>query len=448
MADVSRRLQDLLEYPREGLDIELKGWLDLGNAEHKANLAQALLAMANHGGGFVVLGFKEENGFWSPMPNGPSDFAKIQDDVNDIIASYAEPAFHCDVYVERHPTAGTLHPIIEVPGVLKAPVRSKRDGPGRKHVAMNQYYIRAPGPKSRPMETGQEWDQLLHRCVVNARGDLVNEIRAIIEGAVAPRSAEHVPQGTQQRLEGFISESVKRWRKVVEERRPEKGPEHCPDGGTIFAYAIEGDFTKPSLPALLDIMRAVQGHETGWPPWWVPSEANHAPYPFENTIECSLIPSHWNDPGHADFWRASAEGMVFLWRGYQEDGTKDFEPHTLFDLTVPIWRVAETLLHAGRFAKALTGSTAMVFYRAQWSGLNGRSLTSWADPGRRLLRIERTAKQDAVVSEVLISSDATSSQLPELAEKITLPLFEVFDFYQPYKEMFREEIDKLLKRVR
>ena len=51
VATVQRRLQDLLAYPREDLGTELKNWLDLALEENKANLAQAILALANHGGG-------------------------------------------------------------------------------------------------------------------------------------------------------------------------------------------------------------------------------------------------------------------------------------------------------------------------------------------------------------------------------------------------------------
>jgi hypothetical protein len=40
--------------PHETPDIELKGWLDIvGNNDHKAVLAKSLMALANHGGGFV-----------------------------------------------------------------------------------------------------------------------------------------------------------------------------------------------------------------------------------------------------------------------------------------------------------------------------------------------------------------------------------------------------------
>jgi predicted HTH transcriptional regulator len=72
--NIQRRLQALLAYPREDLDIELKGWLDLSSEIDKAILAQAILALANSRGGYTLLGFSEEDGGWVPPEPRPSDF--------------------------------------------------------------------------------------------------------------------------------------------------------------------------------------------------------------------------------------------------------------------------------------------------------------------------------------------------------------------------------------
>jgi hypothetical protein len=56
--DPRDRLRELLVYLHEDLDVKLKDWLDPSSEEDKANLAQAILAIANHGGGYVVLGVR------------------------------------------------------------------------------------------------------------------------------------------------------------------------------------------------------------------------------------------------------------------------------------------------------------------------------------------------------------------------------------------------------
>jgi predicted HTH transcriptional regulator len=53
-------LKLLLEYPSEKLSIEYKSWLDLTDNAAKANLAKAAIALANEGGGIIVLGMRED----------------------------------------------------------------------------------------------------------------------------------------------------------------------------------------------------------------------------------------------------------------------------------------------------------------------------------------------------------------------------------------------------
>lgn len=52
------RLADLLVDVREDLDFEVKNWLNLRDSNDQATFAKAVLALANHGGGFVVLGLR------------------------------------------------------------------------------------------------------------------------------------------------------------------------------------------------------------------------------------------------------------------------------------------------------------------------------------------------------------------------------------------------------
>ena len=52
-------LDDLIHEPREALDIQVKEWLDLADNDHRSMIAKEIIALANHGGGFLVIGFEE-----------------------------------------------------------------------------------------------------------------------------------------------------------------------------------------------------------------------------------------------------------------------------------------------------------------------------------------------------------------------------------------------------
>ena len=89
-------LQPLITEPREDLAAEYKNWLDLiskEHKEHKAILAKAAIALANHGGGYIIIGFAEQG---QTLVSGPCPerIPEItQDSVNAAISRYAEPRF-------------------------------------------------------------------------------------------------------------------------------------------------------------------------------------------------------------------------------------------------------------------------------------------------------------------------------------------------------------------
>jgi predicted HTH transcriptional regulator len=87
-----RQLESLTRNPREGLEVELKGWLDLSQGEHRADLVKAILALANHGGGYILIGYDDiTRGPLSSPTNMMSGYD--QDTVNDIVRRYADPRF-------------------------------------------------------------------------------------------------------------------------------------------------------------------------------------------------------------------------------------------------------------------------------------------------------------------------------------------------------------------
>ena len=59
--DINSRFEDWLLSPRETLDFEVKQWLDLTDSEAQGTVAKALIALENHGGGFLLFGYSEDS---------------------------------------------------------------------------------------------------------------------------------------------------------------------------------------------------------------------------------------------------------------------------------------------------------------------------------------------------------------------------------------------------
>ena len=70
--EVQDRFSELLVEPREDLDVEVKNWLDLKSDENaKANFAKAALALANNGGGIIIIGMTETDEGMVPSEGRP-----------------------------------------------------------------------------------------------------------------------------------------------------------------------------------------------------------------------------------------------------------------------------------------------------------------------------------------------------------------------------------------
>jgi hypothetical protein len=104
--------------PRETLDVEVKELLDLTRNDHRALPAKEVIALANHGGGYLVIGFEElADGSFKPAGSRPPTLdAWSQDAIQSIVAKYVDPTIQCRV-VHQAPFASADHyPIVIVPG--------------------------------------------------------------------------------------------------------------------------------------------------------------------------------------------------------------------------------------------------------------------------------------------------------------------------------------------
>ena len=431
MPPVARRLADLLIDPHETLEVEHKEWIDIvGNNDHKAVLAKALIALANHGGGFVIFGLSQTQQGVVAAPNRPPDLTGyIPDTVNSVANAYAEPTFHCDLNVVEA-TDGQSYPVVSVPGGHRVPIRAKRDGPNGQTVKQNTYYIRRPGPQSEGPQNGREWDELIRRCISNARDELIDQMRSILRGEAATEPREN----DLAIVTRWFESSLLRWQELVE-TAPSDSSIRLPNGYFAASYL--------SLPDLLEALRRATVKHTGWPEFSVPNRPEIAPYIHYGAIECwTARDGQDHGAAHNDFWRASPEGNFFIIRGHLEDEPRFDPPKTKFDCTLPTWRVGELLLHAANIATELGDASASVTVVVEWTGLEGRSITH-LEHRRIIFDDAHYAHQNMFRNSLTVQADQISDALPELVAKLVSPLYELFDFFRLPAALPAEELARM-----
>jgi Schlafen, AlbA_2 len=251
-SQLTQHLPELLLDARETLEVELKGWIDIVNsADHKAVLAKAIIALANHGGGVIIIGFEKAGNAMMSAQSRPANLAGYTPDtVNAVVNRYAEPAFHCDVRILSAPGSSDTYPIIVVPGGHRLPIRAKRDGPNRQTIQQNTYYIRRPGPQSEPPQTAQEWDALMRRCLSNAREKLLNSFRFLMDGAPA-----RFEETELDRVRQWFDASKARWKERTEEL-PAAHEARLARGCYRVGFELASDIEPRHGAALVEALRA------------------------------------------------------------------------------------------------------------------------------------------------------------------------------------------------
>ena len=427
----------LLADPSESLSIEHKSWLDLSTRGSQATLAKAAIALANHGGGIIVLGMRGDDAQAGLQSHArPPDLRRYrQDDINAVINRYADPQLHCSLQFAAHPESRVEHAFIVVPSGERVPVMSRKGTDGV--IEAQRCYIRKPGPRSEAPFTSAEWRALFDRCVRAGRDDLLEAIRLIVEGrAGAPATEESV-----ERLAAFADAARERWKALIDPL-PADDAARTPNGHYEISFEIQGVPTIQTLGELRSrLEQAGQIRHTGWGPFVNLHRDPLAPKVVDGLIEAWVgapdAERFQRDAAHCDFWRVNRQSEFFLLRGYDEDATERVRPGQAFDATLPVWRVGEAMLFAARFARELDDNPPIAV-QCKYAGLSGRALTSL--DGRRAFFDDRRAFDNEVVLSAQATAEEFEDNLTEVLHPMLTPLYERFGFFELSRGLVAEEL--------
>ena len=414
-------LADLVDYPRETLEIELKEWINLGDRVAQAKLARHMAALANHGGGYLVFGLKDDG---SVAPDRPADLTLYnRDTFSAIIKRFLAPAFQCELTIVAG-GSGAQFPVVRVPSHGSTPIAARSDGPddGRgkpQGIKSGVYYVRKPGPESAPAQSVEDWQPLIRRCVLNDRDNLLADIAR----AVQP-TAEPVRAHAAARLEAWQKQSEARWLAIVRGATALQWPVDITANHCVLSYLVVGEDLAAISPgdirhALEEVNRDVRAIvSTGWSmfyPFTKPEIAAALHPEFDDgtgvdVLESDLIGDGSFDTSLPDYWRVAVDGRAALIRPYREDRRRSVieqgkQAGTWLSPETVIRETAELVSHARFMAERLGGRE--VLFRCSWRGLNGRMIDDFGSvywsPGRSAQAEQRTTSGSWAVSTLAAS---------------------------------------------
>ena len=259
---------------------------------------------------------------------------------------------------------------------------------------------------------------------------------------------QHSSEGAQDQ---FVQEALTRWQGLVA-KLPEDSPGRFPNGWYRIDYALEGDVRNVELHQFRDILEQAVVRHTGWPLFLFLTRHELQPYEADGAIECWLKPEDaganrpFGDAAHCDFWRAAPTGRAFIMRGYQEDSQDTFAARTIFDVTLPIWRMSEAFLHAANLAKLMSKDpeSVKVRLRVHYTGLTGRVLRNWGNPSSNLFFEGGAARSDEALLEATATVGEISQNLPQLLMPLVSSLFERFGVTGLTVDAVESEVKKMM----
>jgi hypothetical protein len=133
-----------------------------------------------------------------------------------------------------------------------------------------------------------------------------------------------------------------------------------------------------------------------------------------------------------DFWRIEPTGRFYAARTYEYDTSKTLldrsvKPGTVFDFLLLISRTAELIGTVRAFADGLRIDREKASFECafRWTGLRGRQICCWVEPGRELYSYV-TAEDDVVTQTITIPQETPENILWEAVKRVTQPVFDVF----------------------
>lgn len=438
------QLQKLINNPQENLSVEIKPWLDiLGDTSQKESLATEIMALANHGGGCVIIGFDEvDNRFEEATPK-TGDLEKYsQDNICNIVEKYLMPSFQCEVENVKPINGQYVHPVIIVPGDHRTPIWARKGSSDNKRLRNDKVYVRRPGGHSEPARTQDDWEKLIERLVRARQSEVLHAVRGVLEG---PKTKNDIPLKTK--LDGWDKESYGAWSAIVD-NLPVSDSRRLESGHWTISFYIEN--FSASITDLNSTIRDKLQLKNGWPPF--AHLPNHlSPEPKGEVIETWLgkTQNGGDDlmPEYGDYWRVSTDGYGFILRPFWEDteyylhGRFPKPDGPFFDWQIPIYRVAEILKFIGKLGGIFSDSASAFHVLLQYFSMNGRSLENhnFGMQTRRGL----ACKQDKLVSEYSGRIGELDLNLEEVTFSLLVPIFEQFEFAELQKELVNSSVREI-----
>lgn len=461
------RADELVGRPVESLNVELKTWLDPTDDLHVAKLVRAIFALRNRGGGFLVLGFDDKTLQPDPYPLGkPIETVYHHDEVQGVVSRYAHESFEIEVSMGERD--GASYPVIVVPEGVRTPVAVKRDlldkTTRKALLAKGEIFFRtleSNGTPSSARIAPGDLAALMEICFDNREADIGRFMRRQLAGGGgealrALLGAEPIPSAAD-RLRARAEAVIVRGDAAFDEAYaasplPEQKASYL-QGLTMRVGMVAEPHHADALATneFMNRVAASNPQYTGWPAW-LDARGFHRQQDRAHVEDGAWVTYiRGGDMGERDrleYLLYDPRGDFYARRLMQDDTADTIKPFIALDPVLMLYRVTE-FIAAGLSVLRGAGWTEeeKAGFAFSWTGLNGRTITSWANPLRFYGAGEGyRSHSDVAKSYVEVALDTPHLALAPAVERAVAPLFACFNGYQPPTSLVEEAVRALIER--
>lgn len=446
-------LIDLVENRIEDLAVEYKNFMPLTENTERAKIARHICALSNHGGGWLVFGFEDDGTPSTPHPESLAAYG--QDAINGIGAKYLDPQPHCEVHMVTA-SSGKTYPAVRVPAHGATPTCAKADGPHEKGKAQGiqkgVHYVRAPGPRSAPIESPELWREVIRRCVLAERAGLLASIGQLIDRPLVEPTKESP-------LAALMDDAIERWTSFVEPNWPTElatnrivfGFRLVTDGGatpTPVPLATLEQSIRSASSASGDILSEISGAFE--PGWGLNDRAKVALITGRDAYARRLgsptgsyiIPMDWfvRDDGTGVEITAIPEDNPWVCEAVEgRGGNRRWPPGKRLAPSFQAETIAQFVAFVARLAESFPDAARCELV-VEYCGLSGRELGE-PQPGV-YFSVIRSSTVDARRVEVTAGVAALRTEIAEISASLIAPIFRLFDAWDVSAEYVASRIAK------
>ena len=458
------QITSLLRQPSEGLQVEIKNWVDPRTDESIGKIIKTIFAIRNRNGGFLIIGFDDD----TLLPGRYSLDQSVDklyhvDTIQALVSRYANSPF--EVAVPIRDRDGQLHPVIVVPEGVRVPAVVKRNlvaNGSKKLLDLGDVYFRtllSNGTPSSARILPSDYPELMDICFENREADIGRFLRRHLSGVDGPVVETLIGTGIavptkrlRERSFSVIERGDDAFKAEVDQSGVASELQRVQEALTMRVGLVL-DPSKPGEVPTKEFMNKISAsnpHYSGWPTWQDSRDfarETHRPYVLDGIWQALIVQLDRGWSKHVEFLRFDPVGQFSLQRVMQDDLSDKVRLGTAMDVVLMIYRVAEVLAVGVSMARSLGWDpNATAGFAFRWSGLNGRQLCSWTNPLRWSGGEGSQSRSGAAESYVEVPLKTPHSALAPHVGEAVAHLFVSFEGYTASLELIETCARNLIER--